>query len=81
MQRTCGPWRDLLARYGTVSTVSRPFFGWRAAGLRDRVLAALRAEADRDLRLINAAVVCAIQASRLSRAPKVNIAVGLSSLL
>ena len=44
--RTGAPWRDLPERYGPVGTVSSRFYRWREAGVWDRVLAALQAEAD-----------------------------------
>ena len=44
--RTGAPWRDLPERFGLVGTVSRRFYRWRVAGVWDRVLAALRAQAD-----------------------------------
>ena len=44
--RTGAPWRDLPERYGPVGTVSSRFYRWREAGVWDRALAALQAEAD-----------------------------------
>ena len=46
IDRTGAPWRDLPARYGPWKTVASRFYRWRAAGIWDRVLAALQAEAD-----------------------------------
>jgi transposase len=46
IHRTGSPWRDLLERYGPWGTVSSRFFRWRAAGVSDRLLEALQAEAD-----------------------------------
>ena len=40
------PWRDLPERYGPWQTVSTRFRRWQQAGVWDRVLAALQAEAD-----------------------------------
>ena len=63
VQRTGAPWRDLPARYGPVGTVSSRFYRWRRAGVWDRVLAALQAEADAqgevdwDLHLVDATIV------------------------
>jgi transposase len=44
--RTGAPWRDLPERYGPWQTVYSRFRRWRLAGVWDRVLAALQAEAD-----------------------------------
>jgi transposase len=65
--RTGAPWRDLPARYGPVGTVSSRFYRWREAGVRDRALAALQAEADargevdRDLHFVDATIIRAHQ--------------------
>jgi transposase len=65
--RTGAPWRDLPERYGPVGTVSSRFYRWRAAGVWDRVLAALQAEADAkgevdwDLHFVDATIVRAHQ--------------------
>jgi transposase len=40
------PWRDLPARYGSWRTVYSRFRRWQQAGVWERVLAALQAEAD-----------------------------------
>ena len=40
------PWRDLPERSGKVGTVSSRFYGWVQAGVWQRVLDALRAQAD-----------------------------------
>ncbi len=40
------PWRDLPARFGPWRTVYSRFRRWQQAGVWDRVLAALQAEAD-----------------------------------
>ena len=44
--RTGAPWRDLPERYGAVGTVSSRFYRWRQAGIWNRILAALQAQAD-----------------------------------
>ncbi len=44
--RTGAPWADLPARYGPVGTVSSRFYRWRQAGVFDRVLRRLQAQAD-----------------------------------
>lgn len=44
--RTGAPWRDLPERYGSVGTVSSRFYRWRKAGIWNRILAALQADAD-----------------------------------
>jgi transposase len=65
--RTGAPWRDLPERYGPVGTVSSRFYRWRAAGVWDRVLAALQAEADAkgevawELHFVDATIVRAHQ--------------------
>ena len=65
--RTGAPWRDLPERYGPVGTVSSRFYRWREAGVWDRVLAALQAEADAkgevdwDLHFVDATIVRAHQ--------------------
>jgi transposase len=67
VHRTGAPWRDLPARYGPVGTASSRFYRWRAAGVWDRVLAGLQAEADAagdldwDLHFVDATVVRAHQ--------------------
>src|SRR5512135_1724702 len=47
IHRTGAPWRDLPERYGPVGTGSSRFYRWRQAGIWQRVLEALQAEADR----------------------------------
>jgi transposase len=65
--RTGAPWADLPERYGPVGTVSSRFYRWRAAGLWQRVLEALQAQADAaglldwDLHFVDASVVRAHQ--------------------
>lgn len=65
--RTGAPWEDLPARYGTVGTVSSRFYRWRKAGVFDRVLQRLQAQADArgaldwDLHCLDATVVRAHQ--------------------
>jgi transposase len=44
--KTGVPWRDLPACYGPWQTVYSRFRRWQAAGVWDRILAALQAEAD-----------------------------------
>lgn len=44
--RTGVPWRDLPERYGPWESVHTRFRRWREAGVWDRALAALQAEAD-----------------------------------
>ena len=67
VHRTGAPWRDLPERYGPVGTVSSRFYRWRQAGLWDRILAALQAEADArgevdwDLHFVDATIVRAHQ--------------------
>ena len=44
--RTGAPWRDVPARYGKWDTIYSRFRRWQRAGVWQRVLAALQAEAD-----------------------------------
>ena len=44
--RTGAPCQDLPERYGSYKTVSSRFYRWRAAGIWDRILAALQRQAD-----------------------------------
>lgn len=44
--RTGAPWDDLPKRYGKTKTVSSRYYRWRKAGIWDRILAALQADAD-----------------------------------
>ncbi len=65
--RTGAPWADLPERYGPAGTVSSRFYRWREAGLWQRVLEALQAQADAaglldwDLHFVDASVVRAHQ--------------------
>ena len=65
--RTGAPREDLPARYGAVGTVSSRFYRWRKAGVFDRVLQRLQAQADVrgdldwDLHFVDATVVRAHQ--------------------
>ena len=67
VHRTGAPWRDLPERHGPVGTVSSRFHRWRRAGVWDRALAALQAEADArgevdwDLHFVDATIVRAHQ--------------------
>jgi transposase len=67
IQRTGAPWRDLPERYGPTGTVSSRFYRWRAAGIWQRVLSGLQAEADQrgevdwDLHFVDATIVRAHQ--------------------
>ena len=45
-ERTGAPWRDLPERYGPWSTVYSRFWRWRAAGIWDRIFAAVQQQAD-----------------------------------
>ena len=46
--RTGAPWRDLPERYGSWQTVYSRFRRWQQAGVWDRILTALQAEAAHD---------------------------------
>ena len=65
--RTGAPWRDLPECYGPVGTVSSRFYRWRKAGIWQRVLETLQADADAaglldwDLHFVDASVVRAHQ--------------------
>ena len=65
--RTGAPWEDQPARYGAAGTVSSRFYRWRKAGVFDRVLQRLQAQADArgeldwDLHFVDATVVRAHQ--------------------
>ena len=65
--RTGAPWRDLPERYGPVGTVSSRFYRWRTAGVWQRMLDALQAQADAaglfdwNLHFVDASVVRAHQ--------------------
>ena len=67
IHRTGAPWRDLPERYGPVGTVSSRFYRWCRAGVWDRILCALQAEADArgeidwDLHFVDATIVRAHQ--------------------
>src|SRR3954447_17824811 len=67
IHRTGAPWRDLPERYGPVGTVSSRFYRWCRAGVWDRILLALQAEADArgeidwDLHFVDATIIRAHQ--------------------
>src|ERR687886_693909 len=67
IHRTGAPWRDLPERYGPVGTVSSCFSRWCRAGVWDRILSALQAEADArgeidwDLHFVDATIARAPQ--------------------
>jgi transposase len=67
IDRTGAPWRDLPPRYGPVGTVSRRFYRWRKAGVWQRILSDLQAEADQrgeidwDMHFVDATIVRAHQ--------------------
>jgi transposase len=67
IHRTGAPWRDLPERYGPTGTVSSRFYRWRAAGIWQRVLSGLQAEADQrgevdwDLHFVDATIIRAHQ--------------------
>jgi transposase len=67
IHRTGAPWRDLPRRYGPTGTVSSRFYRWRKAGIWQRILSDLQAEAhqrgeiDWDLHFVDATIVRAHQ--------------------
>jgi len=77
IDRTGAPWRDLPERYGPVGTVSCRFYRWRAAGVWNRVLSALQAEADArgevdwELHFVDATVIRAHQHAAGARRTRV----------
>src|SRR5258708_10631197 len=46
IDRTGAPWRDLPECYGKWSSVASRFYRWRKAGIWDKILATLQAQAD-----------------------------------
>src|SRR5260221_25242 len=44
--KTGAPWRDVPDRYGPWHSVASRFYRWRRAGIWDRILAMLQAQAD-----------------------------------
>ena len=67
IHRPGAPWRDLPRRYGPVGAVSSRFSRWRKAGIWQRILSDLQAEAnqrgeiDWDLHFVDATIVRAHQ--------------------
>jgi transposase len=67
IHRTGAPWRDLPRRYGPVGPVSSRFYRWRKAGIWQRILSDLQAEAEQrgeidwDLHFVDATIVRAHQ--------------------
>ena len=55
--RTGAPWRDVPERYGPRTTLYNRFARWRAAGVWDRLLAAVSAAYDGDIVMINSSCV------------------------
>ena len=78
--RTGAPWRDLPERYGLWGTVSSRFYRWRAAGIWERLFAAVPQQADAegdlnwDVHFVDATVIRAHQhaagAKRGTQSPK-----------
>ena len=67
IHRSGAPWRDLPQCYGPMGTVSSRFYRWRKAGIWQRILSDLQAEAqqrgeiDWDLHFVDATIVRAHQ--------------------
>jgi transposase len=67
IERTGAPWRDLPRRYGPIGTVSSRFYRWRKAGIWQRILSELQAEAEQrgeinwDIHFMDATIVRAHQ--------------------
>ena len=55
--RTGAPWRDVPERYGPRTTLYNRFVRWRAAGVWDRLLAAVSAACDGDIVMIDSSCV------------------------
>ena len=74
--RTGAPWRDLPRRYGPVGTVSSRLYRWRKAGIWERLLRALQAQADArgevdwSLHFVDASIVRAHQHAAGARHPR-----------
>jgi transposase len=55
--RTGAPWRDVPERYGPRTTLYNRFVRWRAAGVWDRLLAAVSKACDGDIVMIDSSCV------------------------
>ena len=55
--RTGAPWRDVPERYGPRTTLYNRFVRWRAAGVWDRILAAVSEAYDGDIVMIDSSCV------------------------
>ena len=55
--RTGAPWRDVPERYGPRTTLYNRFVRWRAAGVWDRMLAAVSEAYDGDIVMIDSSCV------------------------
>ncbi len=55
--RTGSPWRDVPERYGPRTTLHNRFVRWRAAGVWDRLLAAVSETYDGDIVMIDSSCV------------------------
>ena len=55
--RTGAPWRDVPERYGPRTTLYNRFVRWRAAGVWDRILAAVSKAYDGDIVMIDSSCV------------------------
>ena len=55
--RTGAPWRDIPERYGPRTTLYNRFVRWRAAGVWDRILAAVSEAYDGDIVMIDSSCV------------------------
>jgi transposase len=87
--KTGAPWRDIPERYGPWQTLYSRYRRWQQAGVWDRILAILQAEADArgaldwEVHVIDGSVVRAHQhaagAKRGTRRPKRSATVGAGS--
>jgi transposase len=89
--RTGAPWRDLPERYGPWRTVASRFYRWQRAGIWERLLAAVQAQADAaghinwDVHYVDGTMIRAHQhaagATKGPQRPKPSGAAGAASVL
>ncbi len=87
--RTGAPWRDLPKRFGPWQTVASRFYRWRAAGVWERIFAAVQQAADAEnqvdwsVHFVDGSIVRAHQhaagAKKGTRTPKRSVAVRVAS--
>jgi transposase len=62
--RTGAPWRDIPERYGRRTTLYNRFVRWQAAGVWDRILAAVSKAYDGDIVVIDSCITWRAPARR-----------------